>query len=313
MTGRVRPEGIDLNYISIPVQEIFFRMLKYHEFDASEMSMASYMLSLERPTPEMIAIPVFPMRFFRHASIYVNTNSGIVTPKDLIGKRVGVPEWQLTAGVWIRGILQDHYGVPLTSVTYFSGGEESSGRKEKIPFKPPEGLVINQIAPDKTLSAMLDEGEIDALYTPRFPSCFVRGSKNVRRLFPNFKDEERRYYSETKIFPIMHTIVIRRDIYNSNRWVARSLYKAFLQAQSIAYENLFSAKEGVLKTMLPWVVSYVEETINLMGQNYWPYGVEPNEKVLDTFLNYSFQQGLSSKKKSSRELFAEETWEAFRI
>lgn len=314
-SGRVQPDGIELGYITLPVQETFFRMLRYLEFDVSEMSFGSYTISRESEDPKMIAIPVFPSRVFRHSAIYVNVNSGIKEPKDLIGKKVGVPEWQLTAGVWVRGILSDYYKVPLTSVTYYTGGEEKPGRKEKtaIPNLPKE-LKFVEIGPANTLSQMLDDGEIDALITPRTPSCFANSSKNVRRIFSNPHEEEEKYYNETKIFPIMHTIVIRRDIYESNRWIARSLYKAFLQAQQIAYQNILeSPKEGALKVMIPWLGWYTQQLVAQMGRDYWPYGVNSNYKVLDTFLKYAFEQGLTKARRKPEEMFAPETLEAYII
>jgi 4,5-dihydroxyphthalate decarboxylase len=318
-SGDVEPEGIDLNFIALPVQETFFRMLRHLEFDASEMSLASYVLSLEddkdKDARPLVAIPIFLSRLFRHSAIYVNTNSNINEPKDLIGKKVGTPEWQLTATVWVRGILSDYYGVPLSSVIYYTGGEETPGRKEKIPIKSlPSDIILRDIGPNKTLSEMLDRGEIDALYTPRTPSCFSRGSKNVKRLFPNFRSAEQKYYEDTRIFPIMHTVVLRRDFYEVNRWVARSLYKAFIQSQQIAYENLIeSPKSGALKIMLPWLASYVEETIQLMGRDYWAYGIEKNRHALDTFLRYCQEQGVSKEKLRPEEIFASETQQEYVI
>lgn len=313
-SGVVKPEGIDLNYITMPVRETFFRMLRDQEFDASEMSFASYTLSLEEENPRFIAIPVFPSRLFRHHSIYVNVNSGINAPKDLIGKKVGVPEWELTAGVWIRGILSEYYHVPLSSVTYFTGGEEEAGRKEKLSVRNlPKDVKLVSISPDKTLSKMLDEGEIDALYTPRTPSCYSPGSKNVRRLFANPDAEEEKYYSETKIFPIMHTVVIRRDKYNANPWIARSLYKAFLEAQQITYRNILEASnDGALKIMLPWIGSFASEVVKKLGtRNYWAYGVDQNKHVLETFLKYAEEQGLSKRRRKIEEIFAHETLEGY--
>ena len=316
-SGRIEPEGIDLNYITLPVQETFFRMLRFHEFDASEMSLASYVLSLDgkKEISPFIAIPVFPSRLFRHSAIYVNAKSGINEPKGLIGKKVGTPEWQLTANVWVRGIMADHYGVPLSSVTYYTGGEETPGRKEKIPIANlPKDVVIKEIGPEQTLSQMLDDGEIDALYTPRTPACFANGSKNVRRLFPDFRAEEEKFYLKTGIFPIMHTVVLRREFYERNPWIARSLYKAFVQAQQIAYQNILeSSKAGALKIMIPWLGAYADETVRLMGKDYWAYGIDPNKKVLDTFLRYCQEQGLSRKRVKPEELFAPETHEAYII
>src|SRR6202008_1132607 len=182
LEDRIPIDGIDLTYLNLPVEETFFRMLRHHEFDVAEMSLSSYVVSLFRKPQPFIAIPVFPSRFFRHSSIYVNAAAGIRTPKDLIGKRVGNPEYQMTAPVWIRGILADHYGVPVTSVTYVSGGEEQPGRSEKLKLDLPPAIKVERIGANKTLSAMLASGEIDALYTARMPSSYAKGDGKVKRL-----------------------------------------------------------------------------------------------------------------------------------
>src|SRR5271169_4383831 len=182
MEERIPVDGIELNYLNLPVEETFFRMLRHREFEAAEMSLSSYTLSLFRENPPFIAIPVFPSRYFRHSCIYVHAGSGIREPKDLIGKRIGNPEYQMTAPVWIRGIMSDEYGVPVTSASYYTGGEEQPGRPEKIALSLPPDFRVEPIPPTKTLSQMIDSGEIDALYTARAPSTFTRGSGNVRRL-----------------------------------------------------------------------------------------------------------------------------------
>ncbi len=311
LEGRIPVDGIDLTYLNLPVEETFFRMLRHHEFDAAEMSLSSYVLSLFSDNPPFIAIPVFPSRFFRHSCIYINQNSGIRQPKDLIGKRVGTPEYQMTAGVWIRGILSDEYGVAVNSANYFHGGEEEPGRPEKLKLSLPSEIRLEAIPASKTLSAMLDAGEIDALYTARMPSTFLRGSGTVRRLFEDYPAVEREYYSRTKIFPIMHTVVIRRDVYEKYPWVARSLQKAFALAQKETYQDLYQT--AALKYMLPWLIRHVEETRALMGDDFWSYGFEPNVSVLNTFLRYSFEQGLAKRLLKPEELFAPESLEAFKI
>jgi len=311
LEGRVTVDGVDLNYLNLPVEETFFRMLRHHEFDVAEMSLSSYTLSLFRENPPFIAIPVFPSRMFRHSCIYINANSGIREPKDLIGKRVGSPEYQMTAPVWIRGILSDEYGVPVTSPSYFTGGEEQPGRPEKIALSLPPEFRVEPIPATKTLSQMIHSGEIDALYTARAPSTFAAGSGNVRRLFPDYESIERDYYLKTKIFPIMHVVVIRRDVYEKHRWLAQSLCKAFALAQRDTYEDLHEM--GALKSMLPWLVQHVEDTENLMGRDFWPYGLEPNVNVLQTFLRYSHEQGLAKRLLTPAELFAPESLESFKI
>ena len=236
--GRVQPEGIDLVYLNQPVEETFFRMMRFGEFDASEMSLSSYVASLGRDQPPFIAIPAFPSRYFRHSCIFVSAKSGIRKPEDLKGRRIGVPEYQMTAPVWIRGILSDDYGVKVTEVQHFSGGEEEPGRDEKQKIDLPSTIRLKPIAGDKTLSGMLAEGELDALVTARAPSTFKSKPDAVKRLFPDYVEQEKAYYRRTKIFPIMHTVVIRRDVYAKNPWVAQSLYKAFIAAKKIAYEHV---------------------------------------------------------------------------
>jgi 4,5-dihydroxyphthalate decarboxylase len=311
LNNRVKFEGIDLTYLNLIIEETFFRMMRYQEFDLAEMSLSSYVLSLFADKPQFIAIPVFPSRSFRHSGIFVNVNSGIREPKDLIGKRVGCGEYQLTANVWIRGILNDDYKVPITSVTTVTGGQEEPGRNEKIALSLPPEIKVQSIGPTQTLSQMLEAGEIDALFTPRDPSTFTNGSGKVRRLFQDHASVEHDYYQRTKIFPIMHVIAIRRDVYEKNPWVAQSVYKGFVQAQRKTYEDLHES--AALKYMLPWLHHHVDETEKLMGKDFWPYGLEANTQTLTTFLRYSYEQGLAKRLLTPRELFAPETLESFKI
>jgi len=308
---RVQPDGIDLNYLSLPVEETFFRMLRHKEFDVAEMSLSSYVMSLFHPDRPFIAIPVFPSRFFRHSCIYVHAGSAIKEPKDLIGKRVGTPEYQMTAAVWIRGILSDEYGVPVKSVVYLTGGEEEPGRSEKLPLELPPDIRVERIGPEQTLSSMLARGDIDALYTARMPSTFRSGDGTVKRLFDDFATVERDYFRRTGIFPIMHTVVVRRDVYERDRWVAQSLYKALCAAQQETYADL--SQTAALKTMLPWLAAHVEETRRDMGEDFWPYGIERNRGTLATFLRYSHEQALARQVLQPEQLFAPEALESFRI
>jgi len=309
--GSVQPDGIELTYLNLPVEETFFRMLRYREFEVAEMSLSSYTVSLFRDDPPFIAIPIFPSRSFRHNGIFVSTKSGVREPKDLIGKRVGNPEYQLTAQVWIRGILSDEYGVAPSAVEYWTGGEEQPGREEKIALSLPPEIKVRRIGPTQTLSQMLADGEIDALYAPRIPSTLATRPKDVRRLFENYAEVERAYYLRTRIFPIMHAVVIRRDVYRAYPWVAQSLYKAFVESQRLVYEDF--QETAALKTMLPWLVEHIEELKRTIGRDWWPYGFESSKHVIETFLRYHHEQGLSKRRLRPEELFAPETLESFKI
>ena len=309
--GRVKPDGIDLVFLMQPVEETFFRMLRYREFDCSEMSLSSYTASLNSDDPPFIAIPAFPSRFFRHSCIFVSTKSGIRKPEELKGKRIGVPEYQMTAPVWIRGILSDDYGVTVTDVEHLSGGEEEPGRDEKLKLNLPASIRVKPIGPTQTLSQMIAAGEIDALVTARAPSTFATQPDKVQRLFPNYVEQEKEYYRRTKIFPIMHTVVIRRDVYRKNPWVAQSLYKAFVAAKAKALELYHQT--AAMPAMLPWFVAHVEDTRREMGDDWWPYGLAPNRHVLDTFLRYHHEQGLSKRRIAPEELFAKETLESYKV
>lgn len=308
--GRTRPEGVDLNYLSLPVEETFYRMMRYREFDAAEMSLSSYVISRFHGAPFM-AIPVFPSRSFRHNGIYVNVDSGIESPADLAGKVVGMAEYQLTANVWIRGILAEHYGVPVDSVRYRTGGLHEPGRIEKAAVRIPDNVEVRPIDPDTTLSELLLKGEIDAVYTPRTPRPFLAGDERVRWLFADPRAEEEAYFRETGIFPIMHTLVLRRELYEERPWLARSLYKAFVAAKAAAEERL--AETAAPFSMIPWSYADFDRVRRLMGEDFWPYGVADNEANLAAFLRYSYDQGLVERELAPAELFAPETLDSFKI
>jgi 4,5-dihydroxyphthalate decarboxylase len=217
----------------------------------------------------------------------------------------------MTAPVWIRGILSDDYGVSVTDVEHLCGGEEEPGRDEKIKLSLPASIKVAPIGPTQTLSRMIAEGEIDALVTARAPSTFHTQPDKVRRLFPSYVEEEKAYYRRTGIFPIMHTVVIRRDVYQKNPWIAQSLYKACVAAKSRA-EALYR-QTAAMPAMLPWLVAHLEETRREMGEDWWPYGFAPNLHVLDTFLRYHHEQGLSKRRFRAEELFARETMESYKV
>jgi len=309
--GAVRIEGVDhLAFLDLRVEETFFRQLRFKEFDISEMSLSSYTLSLDSPDRPFVALPIFPSRMFRHQSIYVNTKSGIKSSADLKGKRVGCPEMQMTAPVWQRGIMSEHYGVPFDSVEYFTGAIEPSNelRTEKVPLDLPSSVKVTPIGPGKCLSHMLRDGEIDALYCATRPSTL--GCGTVDHLFPNFVEVEKAYFAETQIFPIMHVIAIRRDVHERHPWLARAVCKAFALSLDKSYEAL--NERAALRYMLPWLQQHVEETKQALGSDrYWRDGLADNRHVIDKFLSYSYEQGLAKRRWTPEELFAPSTTQAF--
>jgi 4,5-dihydroxyphthalate decarboxylase len=301
----VRPLGLDLTCLPMTIEEIFFRMARFREFDAAEMSLGSFLVSLSAgEEAPFVAIPVFPSRSFRHSGIYVHAGSGIERPEQLVGRTVGVAEYQLTANVWIRGILAEHYGVPVGSVRYRTGGLHEPGRPEKLAVSLPADVDVAPIGPGLTLSDMLASGEIDALYTPRTPRSFAEGHPGVARLFPDFRAVESAYFRRTGIFPIMHVVVIRADVYRRDRWVARSLMEAFAEARRIALTGL--DETASLRYMLPWLPDDVASVRAVLGDDYWTYGLDGNETALAAIARYAFEQGLTPRPYAPRELFVPE-------
>ena len=283
----------------------------HQEFDASEMSLSNHITMVSRENAPFVAIPVFPSRFFRHSCVFINVDSGIQKPQDLKGKKVGAPEYSITAAVWIRGMLKDDYGVRTQEMEWFVGGQEEPGRKERVALKLPPEIKLSSIAPDKTLNGMLESGEIHALISARAPSCFVKGSPKIRRLFPNYKEVEVDYYKRTKIFPIMHVLVIRKDLYEQHPWVARSLYKAFCEAKEHAIRAMHIS--NTLACTLPWLFAEIEQLKQIFGSDWWPYGIEPNHHMLETLIRYMGEQGLMERPLKVEELFAPNVVGEFKI
>jgi 4,5-dihydroxyphthalate decarboxylase len=303
--GLIDVEGIDLNFIEIQApREIFDRMVGTQEFDVSEMSLAEYVTMTAKGISPFIAIPVFPSKAFRHAFICVNRNSGIKEPKDLAGKRIGTPLYTQTAAIWIRGDLEDKYGVDLSGVQWIQGAVEKAGTHGDPPA-PPQLLKPIEITPntsDKSLSDMLADGDIDAILGSRMPDSVRTQPDKVGHLFPNFRDEEKRYYQEHRIHPIMHTVVIRKDIYAENKWMAQSLFKAFQAAKEWAVEQMYFS--GAQKYMLPWLFDDLREIDEIFGGDPWPYGIDENRPTLEAFVKYMHQQNFIPEILAVEDLFA---------
>ena len=305
MDGRVRIEGCNSIVLPMKPDETFFRAFGSAEFEVTELSAASTLMSVDRGKDfPYVAVPVFPSRMFRHSAIYIRTDSGIKQASDLRGRKVGIPEYQMTVGLWGRGLLSDLYGVRAEEIKWRSGGLETSGRKEKTPLTLPPQFEIEPIPAGTTLSTMLVDGGIDALISAIRPSCWGK-APNVARLFPNYRAAEEEYYRQTKVFPIMHMLGVRKDLVAQYPWLPASVVKAFEQAKAMSMVDL--EEFGTLNVTLPWLISEIEATKDLMGEEYWPYGVEPNRKALETLIRYAHEQGMISRRLEVDELFAKST------
>ena len=304
--GRVAVEGCEVNYLTMPVEECFERAYFHGEFEVAEIGFSPYLIALSRGTCPYVAVPVFLSRMFRHSAVYIRTDRGIAGAADLRGRRVGVPEYQMSAVMWFRGCLQDEHGIAAKDIAWVQGGLETPGRREKFPLALPPGFPLAPAPEGETLSGMLAAGALDAVIAARRPSCFVSGHPQVARLYPDYRTVERDYYRRTGIFPIMHALGVRRDVHERHPWLAASLCKAFTQAKRLADAEL--AETTALKVGLPWVVAEHDETRALMGDDYWSYGLtEQNRRTLDAMARYSFEQGLAVRRLSVDEMFAAST------
>jgi 4,5-dihydroxyphthalate decarboxylase len=309
--GRVAVEGCDVTYLPMEPEEAFHRAFKHQEFDVCELSFSSYLRTVDAGTSAYVGVPAFVSRLFRHSAVYIRADRGIRTPADLKGKLIGLPEYQITAVVWLRGILQDEYGVKPTDIKWRQGGIEAPGRTERTPLKPIPGLDLQPIPPDKTLSGMLERGELDAVFSARAPSCFVRRAPNVARLFPDAREVEKAYYKKTGMFPIMHLMGVKRHLVERHPWLPASLYKAFSEAKAYAMHDVRDI--NALLVTLPWLVAEVEETVALMGEDFWRYGVKENAKEIEALTRYAHEQGLVSRKLTMDDLFPPSVIEVSRI
>ena len=310
-SGEVRAEGIDLKAFPMTIEEIFWRQAQFQDFDVCEFAGASYIILKARDANPFTAIPVFPSRSFRHNAVYINTGSGIEKPQDLKGKRMGVPEYEMTAMLWIRDFLEKDYGVKPADMEWFTGGQRGLGRKPRVTYDLPGGVVVHPPAPDKSLDNMLDSGEIDALMAARIPEPMARGSTNITRLFPDFRKVEADYFRRTGLFPIMHTVVIRNEIIEKYPWVPMNLYWAFSRAKDLAIEWLRDTIANA--ATLPTTIAAVEEDLALMGEDYWPYGAELNRKHYGYLAKLAFEQSIAVREVPYEELYAPACYDEFKI
>ena len=309
--GRVKIDGVDPIPMLLSPEEMFFRAFRHQAFDGSELSLSSYSISVARGDAHYVAIPVFLSRAFRHTSVYIRTDKGIDRPEDLKGKRIGIAEYQLSANVWVRGILEEDFGVKPSDVTWVRGGMDTPGRPEKIKVDLPSDVEVIAAPEGATLNQMLADGEIDGFIGPRWPRCFAEGHPNVGRLFSDSVSAAEDYYSRTKIFPIMHVLGIRRSIANEHPWLPGALLKGFSQAKALAQEALQDT--SATKVTMPFVEDNLNRAQALMGTDPWTYGLPGNEHVLDRFLSHHHAQGLSPRRVAVDELFHPATREAYSL
>ena len=306
--GRVVPEGIDLQFIPLPPVQAFNRMLA-GDFDCAEMSFATYVIKTGHGETPFVAIPVFPSRTFRHGAIYVHRRSGIEAPADLVGRRVGVPEYQMTAAVWVRGLLKHEYGVEPEQIHWVTGGLTGPGRQPLATLARQDLSIRHETA--KGLNDLLAAGEIDALVAPQVPPALHAPEGEVVRLFPDYPAVERAYFQKTRLFPIMHVMVLRRAFHERHPWAAVSLFEAFEAARRLGMAELEA--EEPLPISLPWIDHFARSVRELMGPDYWPYGVEANRREITAMCDYVWEQGLVPARVAPVGLFAPNVLSAAKI
>ncbi|WP_308259024.1 ABC transporter substrate-binding protein [Pseudonocardia sp. H11422] len=304
LDGSVRPEGIDLRYLETDIEELFWRQGRYQEFDAAEFSLGAYLASAEAPDRPFHAIPVFPSRAFRHSALYVRADSEIEKPEQLDGRTVGTPEWSMTASLWMRGILGEHYGVDLASVRWRTGGLEEAGREEKSRVAAPGRFDVSAVPEGTTLTGQLLHGALDAVLTARPPRAFLAGDPRIRRLFPDVRAAELDYHRATGIVPIMHVVVLRRDVVERHPWVANNLRRAFELARRPATALLRDT--AVCASSLVWESAYAEQEAELLGDPF-AYGVDANRAALEAVLRYAAEQGFTTRPLEPADVFLPST------
>lgn len=306
--GSVRGQGVEFITTTTSPSDLFRRQTQFSEFDVSEMSVSTFVALLSHGDQRFVGLPVFPRRAFRHGFMFVNRASGISDPKDLEDRRVGVSEYQQTASLWIRGILRDEYGVRTERIKWFEGGLDRPDQLDRLPLRLPESIKLERIGRGKTLSDMLQTGELDALIGPRRPRCFIEEDPSIGRLIPDYRRTEQEYYERTRHFPIMHMMVIRRDLADSYPWLPANLVDVF-EAAKRESDRRFAAMAD-RSCGMPWLLDDVEELRRVFkGEDHWPYGITRNRHTLDAILEMSFAEGLSSRRVQVDELFAQQVSE----
>ena len=312
LQGKVNAEGIDLTWLNLDVEEIFYRFASAWEWDVSELSFAKYCSIVSQPDPPITGIPVFVSRVFRHSAWYVAADGPVKEVADLAGKRIGIPEWSQTATVYARGWLAEDAGIPLQDVDWVQAGVNEPGRIELAHLKLPDGIRYRQI-PDRSLTEMLLAGDIDALTSARPPTAFLGGDPRIERLIPDYRAQEQDYFKRTGVYPIMHTVAIRRDTYQKHPWIAMNLLNGFEAAKKRSVARLTSVTHSQIP--VPWIYDMVPELGGdiFPGGDYWPYGIEPNRPTIEAFLRFCYDQGLCHRKLEPEDLYPAEVQSVFRV
>ena len=308
--GSIGIGGVEATFHSARiVTEIFERMIRQRAFDVSELGMTYFLRTMEADDPPFVALPVFPNRCFRHSAIYINKASGIARPEDLAGKTVGeLALYGHDAGVMPKGILSDEFGVTPDQCRWIIGAIDFPLQPvDFVPQPHPDGVAVAWAAEDDDLGRKLEAGEIDALISADVPGCVLRKSPKVGRLFEDYEAVERDYFRRTGIFPIMHTVVVRRDLAAAHPEVVRAVYRGFCDAKRAAVERY---AEGMtfnnMATMVPWFSKLLEEDRSLLGEDWWPYGMRANRKAIDAVLRYHHEQGLTRRRLACEDVFVPE-------
>jgi len=307
--GSVSIDGVEPTCMTLSPEEIFFRAFRHAEFDICELSLSSFTVKTAQGGGPYVGVPAFVSRAFRHTAIYVRTDR-IKKPEDLKGKKVGVPEYQLTANVWARAILEDDYGVKPSDIQWVRGGIEDAARPEKISIKLPPDVHMSDAPGGKSISALLAEGAIDGFIAPRPPSL-PKNTPNVGWLFPDPVAAAKDYFKRTGIFPIMHIVGVRRTLAEQHPWLPGAVFKGFEQAKARALDLL--SDTSATKVTLPFIEERLGEARALMGEDFWSYGVAANRKTLESFLRQHHREGLSSRLLTPEELFHPGTLESFKL
>lgn len=301
LDGRVTADGIDLEIDTPTIEESIIDMLRERRWDAAEMSFSAALIAAERGEPAFTILPIFPSRYFRHSAIFVNADAGIATPADLRGKRVAVPAYaRMAAAIWVRGFLEDDYGVAPSDVTWVVPEPLPVGGADNIPVDLPD-VDIESVEPKPWLDERLADGEVDALVTARLPRPFIEGDPRVKRLFDRPREDELGYFRKTGIFPPMHVLVVRREVYEADPWIGPSLFAAFVESKLIGLKDAYEI--DVARYSMAWATLYLEEERSLLGTDPWPHGVIPNERTIATFVDLCFRQGLLTRRLTNEEIF----------